>query len=87
MKTEELVETWTEEEMMMVMEAEEHQQMSKLGFEGYNLLKPPETSPNPPTPQLGPPKLEVITTSKNPRKPMETHENPQKPLEPQGLLV
>ena len=32
-----------------------HQQMSKLGFEGYNLLKPPETSPNPPTPQLGPP--------------------------------
>ena len=39
----------------LLYDKEHHQQMSKLGFEGYNLLKPPETSPNPPTPQLGPP--------------------------------
>ena len=64
-----------------------HQQMSKLGFEGYNLLKPPETSPNPPT---GPPKLEVITTSKtqgNQWKPMKTHRNPQNLRNLGGFLV
>ena len=49
--------------------------MPKLGFEGYNLLKPHPTH----QPPNWAPKLEVIPTSK-------THENPQKPLEPWGAF-
>ena len=50
--------------------------MSKLGFEGYNLLKPHPTH-QPPNwaPQVG--------SDYNLQKPKETHENPQKPPEPQ----
>ena len=46
------------------------QQMSKLGFEGYNLLENLTQTHQPP--QLGPPKLEAIY---NLQKPTKTPQN------------